>query len=931
MNLEHKIIAHIKKNISNEIEESGQLMLPSESQIHEKVKALQEMPSAMLAIFFEVAPSDFNGIDWSSIYTSLREEVLVKHEQGKGLIDEAEVYDKNWFSKFKLTSEFDNYYSERFNDFYKEKLGPQVRFTLNQDTESILNLCGSPSRETVKHIRGLVFGFVQSGKTLNYASVSNAAMGVGYNMIVILAGATNILRDQTQFRINHDLIGHYNGKSVGVGRNNNKPSKKPISLTTLYNDFKTKEANAQTNGINLENIKVPVIAVIKKNVTPLKNLKEWIENQAGQGGSLKKSLLLIDDESDYASVNTKEEEDPTSINKGIRDLLNSFDVSSYLAVTATPFANILINHEVRNNEYGADLFPRSFIWALDKPDTYIGVKETLGENFVDIYKIDKQRSEEEINEEIRFVLTAKKGDNFEQLPFFIKHAICKFLYDVTCLRKERSSIDHLSMLVNISRLTDHHIEISGLIEEFTDDLYKTIRNSSFKRINNSWLLLIKKFATNNLNTFNSITEFWKELEYTMSITEIFDIHQRTKVVLNYPIGIKRNSILIGGLSLSRGFTVEGLITSVFLRTTKTFDTLMQMGRWFGHKKGILKFVSVYSTPTIQNRFELIDESIEDLLQQIDEMRSLKLSPREFGLKILRHPNVVIENAVRELPSRQGLEVVARSKRKSAHEITIKLSLGDRILETVRFLYDKQSLIHNDKMVHSFFKNLDKCTNWYKYNPITFPSIHVDIKNKESILGFLDVPNSLVKDFLLQYKLPVQKLIDTHSKLPMSFLKEFLEKRENEKIKWDVSLVSGGESESVNVLSKEYRMVKRTFEMAMNGESIKLPNNQLSIPSHEFRFLTKWDEGVMVDRSKARQERKKQTEKPLLLIFPIKPAEGKNEKVNFISNEAGIFWGWAISMPCDGSDLDHVTVLANSVMIQELLEDYKQDVIENEDN
>lgn len=929
MDLELKIVSHIKKNIANEYEEKYLFGLPEESYLIDKIEALKGLPHETLAVFFDVKAVDFKDLSWDNVLRTSREEILVRYDPGKGLIDDSEEYDKQWFSKVKKTEKFDKYYSERFSECYKEKLGPQVRYTLSRDTESILNLCGSPFRDTVKHIRGLVFGFVQSGKTLNYASVSNAAIGAGYDMIVVLAGATNILREQTQNRLNHDLIGQYEGKIIGVGKYSNIPGKKPISLTTPLTDFNKMVANTQTNGINLENIRVPVIAVIKKNVTPLKNLKEWLDNQAGLGGVLKKSLLLIDDESDYASVNTKEEEDPTSVNKGIRDILNSFDVSTYLAVTATPFANILINHEVASEEFGADLFPKSFIWALDKPETYVGVSETLGGCYFNVYDLDGDLDAEEIKQNIRFVLTAKKEQKFEELPFYVKYGVCKFLYDSTCLRNERPKTDHLSMLVNISRLTNHHIEISSLIQEFTDDLFKIIRNSSLDKVNNKWLIYIKFLAQQNLNGFKSLESFWNQLEASISITEIFDIHQDTKIPLSYQEGIKRNSILVGGLSLSRGYTVEGLITSVFIRTTKTFDALMQMGRWFGHKKHIIKYISVFTTPTIRNRFELIEESVLDLLEQIDEMKRLKLPPRDFGLNIRRHPNVIIEAAVRELRSRQGLDVVSRVKMKSAQQITLKLSLGNRIMETVRFINDKDAAVFNHELVNKFIDSLEINKDCNKYSPAAYPKLNIDIKDKDSILGYLDVPNISVKAFLFNFKLPSQRLSDTNAKLPLRFLQEFLEKPENHDLKWDVSLVTGSENETITILGGAWKKVKRSFEIAKDGETIKLPKNQLSIPSHEFRFLIGTYE-KMIDRSSAREKRKSQTKKPLLLLFPIKPVEASGKKINLEAFEKTTLWGWSISMPGDRNDDDYVSVLANRVFMEQLIEEYEE-IMENEDN
>jgi hypothetical protein len=356
---------------------------------------------------------------------------------------------------------------------------------------------------------------------------------------------------------------------------------------------------------------------------------------------------------------------------------------------------------------------------------------------------------------------------------------------------------------------------------------------------------------------------------------------------------------------------------------------MQMGRWFGHKKHILKYISVFTTPTIRNRFELIEDSVLDLLEQIDEMKSLKLPPRDFGLNIRRHPNVIIESAVRELRSRQGLEVVSKAKSKSAQQITLKLSLGNRIMETVRFLNDKESAIFNNDLVNKFFNELETCLNCNKYSPVVYPGLHIDIKNKDSILGYLDVSNNTVKEFIINYKLPIQRLSDTSAKLPLRFLVDFLEKQENQNIQWDVSLVTGGEKETTEILGTEWQKVKRTVEKAKDDKSIKLPKNQLCIPAHEFRFLN-GTYTEMTNRTIARAKRIAETGKPLLLLFPIKPEEAPGEDLDLEIFEKTPLWGWSISMPGSKNSEEHVSVLANSVFIKELMEDY-EDIMSDEDN
>ena len=872
MQTEEKIVRVLKSLISTEMQDKGADSLPEESLLHLKIKGMRDTPAFVAINFIGGTEKEFANVDWEIVTRRLKEEVMVRYDQGSGIVDDSETYDKQWFSNRKWDSGSEFYYLNRFSEYYAERLGPQVRYTISQDTQSILDLCGDPKRVESKHVRGLVFGFVQSGKTINYLSVANAAMDSGYDMIVVLAGATNILRRQTQERLNRDVIGQLNGKIVGVGEKKFKVEKKPISLTTLNSDFNSGVAKAQMSGFTLHTIKTPVVAVLKKNVSPLKNLKKWLEQQAG-GGKLNKSILLIDDESDYASVNTKEEHDPTSINKGIRDILNAFSVSTYVAVTATPFANILIDHEGNNEEQGSDLFPRSFIWALDRPETYVGVKETLGDGFVDVTKIEGFDSGS-LRSDVDALLWAKKDYEHAELPVMIKNAACRFFYDATCLRKRRPETEHLSMLVNVSRFTDHHVRLGALLSDFTESLYKQIRSHSLHKVPDHWLIRIRELATADCGGFGDVEEFWKALEENLSFSQVYDIHQKSKIELTYPGGVVRNSLLVGGLTLSRGYTVEGLITSVFVRTTRTFDALMQMGRWFGHKKHVADYISVHTLPEIRSRFEVIEDSIIDLLEQIKEMKEAKQAPKDFGLNIKRHPNVTIERSISTVLKNQGLEVVAKNKQKAASLIELKLSLSNRCMETVRLLPQRKVIENNDELVATFWRTLSS-----DGRPVPFSgeelhgNLFVDGASSESPIGYLDVPHELVRNFILNFRLPKQTLSDTTSKLPLRFLEEYLKDPDRKDMSWDVSIVTSSKADEANCMDFcGYRLgkVTRTFEQSRDGESIKIPKNQLSIPSNEYRFLPKSEveKSHLTNRAQARSLRKMIGNKPLLLLYPL---------------------------------------------------------------
>jgi hypothetical protein len=308
------------------------------------------------------------------------------------------------------------------------------------------------------------------------------------------------------------------------------------------------------------------------------------------------------------------------------------------------------------------------------------------------------------------------------------------------------------------------------------------------------------------------------------------------------------------------------------------------------------------------------------------MKRLKLAPIDFGLHIRRHPNVVIEEAVREMRSRQGLDVTAPNKSKSAQTITLKLSLGNRIMETVRFLNTKDSQQHNHRLVEEFFQNMENNHKDKRYSPEGYPDLFVEIKSTKDILGYIGVPNEPIQKFITEFNLPEQKLSSTSAKLPLRFLLQFLKQKNNEKLSWDVSLVTGGDRSLVKINGLSYKRVGRSVESASDKDVIKLPKNQLSIPAHEYRFLS-GSYNDIENRTTARKLRKK----PLLLIYPINPKaiEAEKDTLDLTMFKTDVLWGWSISMPGNEHDADYISVLANKKFLQELEKDYKDD-FENED-
>lgn len=263
------------------------------------------------------------------------------------------------------------------------KWPPRVVEKLDELTDQILDFAGNPNIEGGWARRGLVLGDVQSGKTASYLALFNKAADAGYRLIIVLAGHTEYLRQQTQRRVDEGFIGRDTSRNanragttttqrlIGVG-GINKQIANPQGMTTAARDF-TKSSREATSITIDSKASAPYVFVVKKNKSVLLALSQWLDEQPKTAGQLDVPLLLLDDESDYASVNTKEEDNPTAINDAIRGILAQFLRSSYIAFTATPFANIFIDCD--NTD---DLFPRDFIYALESPTNYVGAEATFG-------------------------------------------------------------------------------------------------------------------------------------------------------------------------------------------------------------------------------------------------------------------------------------------------------------------------------------------------------------------------------------------------------------------------------------------------------------------------------------------------------------------------------------------------------------------------
>ena len=285
-------------------------------------------------------------------------------------------------------------FTKRYQRFLKERKGWALATLRRSDdlTDRVLELIEDPDRPGSWDRRGMVVGEVQSGKTSNYIELICKAADAGYKFIVVLTGTTNSLRSQTQLRFDEGFLGwdtrlnlalDAKNKRVGVGTLIGEPLLRAIPSTNAEErgDFNLKIANQ----FNVRLGGDPVIMVVKKNGSVLRNLTRWARSLSpvGPGEPIPNTpILVIDDEADFASVNTKpsspDDEDPTVINGRIRELLNSFEQSVYIGYTATPFANIFIYPDQDAGGHGRDLFPRDFLINLPVPSNHVGPTKVFG-------------------------------------------------------------------------------------------------------------------------------------------------------------------------------------------------------------------------------------------------------------------------------------------------------------------------------------------------------------------------------------------------------------------------------------------------------------------------------------------------------------------------------------------------------------------------
>ena len=592
--------------------------------------------------------------------------------------------------------DIDPYYWSRYREYlFQEGFASAAITTLDGVSDRVLDLMQDPRSSGPWDRRGMVVGHVQSGKTANYTGLICKAADFGYKLIVVIAGVHNNLRSQTQRRIDEGFVGRDSARLlsrksdmfVGVGRF--RKDRRPTTFTNTIKDFN--KTTATGIGIPLQNLIEPAVFVIKKNSSTLRNLLEWLSEHSARGGveSIDEPMLLIDDEADNASINIRHGAGEVSkINGQIRELLHMFGRSCYVGYTATPFANIFIEPNTDDQMRVEDLFPRSFIVSLDPPSNYFGATDVFLEG-------GDQYFFENGNQYIRHVednedhLPIKHGKDFilSSIPPSLTNAVRTFIVGRAIRLARGDERQHCSMLVNASRFIDVQQQLRNEIHAHLDGMQRSVR--LYGALPPEAALLDPEICALHAvwerefhNTEFDWAEVQSRLHESASPIRVVEVNSRSPGTLDYSGNQQEglNVIAVGGFSLSRGLTLEGLMVSYFLRNSMMYDTLMQMGRWFGYRLGYKDLCRIWMPEEARGWYEHVAESIEELRGELRSMEASNATPEEFGLKVRSHPD--------------SLFVTARNKMGTGAPIVVNIGLAFRLIETHALRRDYESLETN---------------------------------------------------------------------------------------------------------------------------------------------------------------------------------------------------------------------------------------------
>ncbi len=686
--------------------------------------------------------------------------------------------------------------------------------------------------------RGLVLGYVQSGKTANFTAVVSKAADAGYRLIIVLSGVTNALRRQTQRRLDRELVDL--APSVW------------ISLTSKEGDFRI---GGVTTAASLLPTGQPLLAVVKKNARVLRRLLRWLDAAPAEIRAACPTLV-IDDEADQASVNTGSgDTDRPAVNQAILNVLRLMPRIAYVGYTATPFANVFIDPTIPD-----DLYPREFIVDLPQPPAYFGPERIFGRDRV-------RQDEDDVAidglDVIRRVADAdvaqvkpagRSAEGFEPtLPESLIDALDYFVV-AAATRAARGQADmHSTMLVHTSLLSRVHVKTKPIVEKHLQDRLLAVRRGDeavrtrFAEVWRRERDAVPPEAMGEAPTsFDSVAA---ELERVLADAEVIVENSISEFRLDYESSPRRVHVVIGGNVLSRGLTLEGLVVSYFVRTASTYDTLLQMGRWFGYRPYYTDLPRVWMTQELADAFRDLALVERELRLDLRRYELEGVTPLDFAPKIRTHPKLLITSA-----------------QKMQHAVDIGISYSSRFVQTT-FLHrtDAATILANQAAARRLVAAAGPSDRW-------LPVVGRWVRH--------DLPVELILEFLKGFTIHAHN-VEANPTLLRDYIRAQVS--EGALTTWSVAFVgrqTGGESFDIGNgleigLLKRSRLPREYAEPASMGVITSDADLSCDLPS-EINGLPSDDERVVEARNLAG---------PLLLLYgfdkdatPTAKRDGKIQRI-----------------------------------------------------
>ena len=837
---------------------------------------------------------------------------------------------KPWLRDALADGLIEPYYWNRYKKLLQQKRLPNdVVTSTDAVTDRILDRMGNPGDLTPWERKGMVVGHVQSGKTANYTGLICKAADAGYRLIVVIAGIHNNLRNQTQARIDEGFVGRDTGrlekrdtkdkpKSIGVGVFDHRNS--PVSLTTTLKDFN--KATATTNTSEIASYSVPVVLVIKKNYRTLANLIDWLkEHSTGRYSEMvDQPMLLIDDEADNASINIQYGRDEVSrINGQIRDLLGLFQRSCYVGYTATPFANIFIDPDSDDEVYSQDLFPRHFIIGLDAPTNYFGARKVFVDGVPDDAS-ERPTFLRYINDNGDLLPVKHKIDqDITALPGSLIDALRSFIVARAIRNMRGQRGQHASMLVNASRFTGIQNHLRNRLHEHLKIIEDAVRvegadpdadrNPEIAELKRCWHAEYSDASPDWAGIRDNL------LPIVASAT-VISVNSSSPATLDYDAAGDNGLtiIAVGGFSLSRGLTLEGLTVSYFLRNSLMYDTLMQMGRWFGYRQDYEDLCRIWMPRDAISWYSHIAEATEELQLELKRMEQANATPEQFGLAVRSHPS--------------ALMVTARNKMGSGQK-HLMVGLSNNYVETTRFSASKRTLEHNREVARRFFADLAD----QRFGPDRARNVPG---------GFLlsKVPFEIVDAFMRDFENHPDSVLSATDPV-----RRYIgERKDDEMDEWDVlvaSLKPGLGSEPTGYDGWPILPINRSIGaddlaksiLTVSGSSARvasrgmeragLSNDLIALAEGDYRK----EKGLLPDAKVNFPDRiyRARRNRPLFILFNIRIKEGDDlseEDLARIPDEPVV--GWGMSFPVSRRPDQKVEYILNTTKLRELFGDDDED-------